>query len=945
MDRRLLPALLVLCGAASLFADLPPGVSARFFSKRAVVWQGSTQVIPVNVANVAEADETFTASPADSSLLEVIRVPTVLQGETIGYLRVRGLRVGRTQIRLHPGEAMDVEVKADPSAAALEGVDPDRSRVRIVSPMEGAGVFGQFGVAVEVFDSPINRQMQDMFHAWDAPPGPPTSLRVQLRLPNGQLLDPVAQTAPESSPLRQYTFSVAAADMAPGPFELTALASPANVSDLDIQSGRLPVQRSVPLRLVAIPSPKPNAVWAGEAESVQGETKELLAPLRSPHYGTRQPDVINDPAASGGRTVAMTGGYNPWCMPFVVKEPGDYELFIEARGQVALGVYPTVSLYLNYSEQPVGHVRLASPKYHRLPVGGRFPLTAGPQLLTLAYRNDFNVGKEDRNLYFDRFELVRVGDTPPAPPAEPKPKPAAGPVLAAQPTHLNPPPAAAPDAPAPPPPKLTLLYPAGNANVFGADAVVARYASPEPMSWIDVLVDAQPQGLRIGLPKAGEPLLFPLLLRNLPPGQHQLAIRAADTSGRETDSTAQTINVLAQAPAVAGPYDRAIRLLDRLAFGPEPAELAAVLSMGEPAWLDSRLSAGFDTPGEQAVLNAARKRFPSGDDGNQTAARALQQWMASENPVRSRFTAWVENHFTTWIAKTNAMPKWSEHYDFARLGIAPFADLLDASAHSPAMITYLDQEKSYASKLNENYAREIMELHTLGVHGGYKQADVTALASILNGWTLAKEAALPDPARDQLVSYGGGNEAGLHDDFLFGPVLNDGKPRRVFGMQFPEADPTARYDRVRLAIEMLASHPKTAEHVCRKLAEHYVAVPAPEKLVAVMARTFMETGGDMRAVLRTMACRDEFWQAEPKLATPLDFGIRLGRLCRAAAVSAGADPTKPRGQTRWNSFSRRAAWACLITSAPMATRRTTHRTPIPTRSSSAGASPKRLSSR
>ena len=127
--------------------------------------------------------------------------------------------------------------------------------------------------------------------------------------------------------------------------------------------------------------------------------------------------------------------------------------------------------------------------------------------------------------------------------------------------------------------------------------------------------------------------------------------------------------------------------------------------------------------------------------------------------------------------------------------------------------------------------------------------------------------------------------------FRFDPFLNDGKGRRVFGMQFAASkDPAVRYDNIRLAMEMLAAHPSTAEHVCRKLAEHYVGVPASDALVRALAQAYLENGGDMRAVMRAMVAHKDFWSAPMKMATPFDFGMRVARVCRSAAVQLGADP-------------------------------------------------------
>ena len=731
-------------------------------------------------------------------------------------------------------------------------------------------------------------------------------VKVQLRLPGGRLLDPVAATGPEVGPQRHFQFNVRAEDFPAGPLSMVAVASPDGGSFVDRQTGRAgTMQESAPF-LVRVVRPAANESWAGECENpaIMGDTRELLAPARpaAAHFSTRVPDVVTDPNASGGKMVSCPGGNDAWCLPLVVRNAGDYQLCLQMRGDFAGGAFPSAVLYRDASESPAGSVRLASTKYHRLPVGAPIHLDAGPQVLSVVFRNDFAQNKEDRNLYLDRYEIVRVGDT-----AAPAPTPGRNAPATAQ-AHppqvpatsiLNsppPPPAEAAPTTAPDVPvRLSILYPAENAQVYGADAVVARVsgaAGANRPAWVDLIVDGQPQGVRLlGPTLANDTLLFPLVARQLAPGFHRVAVRALDAAGHATDSPARAVNVLDHALFMPGPYERAVFLLDRLAFGPEPRELAAVLTLGEAAWLNNRLASGYETPAEQAVLRMACQKFPHIDDEHQASARALACWIASDNPVRSRFTAWAENHFSTWINKTKAAPKWHEHLDFCWMGVAPFADLLSVSAHSPAMLAYLDQEKSYASKLNENYAREIMELHTLGVHGGYKQADVTSLAGVLNGWTTATESILPQVDEPLGLTYNGGNEAGVWRDFRFDPYLNDGQGRTVFGMAFAASkDPAVRYDNIRLAMEMLAAHPSTAQHVCRKLAEHYAGVPASDALVDALAQAYLANGGDLRAVMRTMVAHKEFWSAPMKMATPFDFGMRVARMCRAATVQLGADP-------------------------------------------------------
>ena len=211
-------------------------------------------------------------------------------------------------------------------------------------------------------------------------------------------------------------------------------------------------------------------------------------------------------------------------------------------------------------------------------------------------------------------------------------------------------------------------------------------------------------------------------------------MRAFDAAGNPRDSAPVVVRVLAEEPEGGTAYDRAITLLDRFAFGPDARELAAILSMGGRAWLEDRLSRGVDDAGDLSAMAQGLIRFEDGRYDYGPPRRALEHACHTPNPVRARFVLWAQNHFSTWIRKAEGDRKWREHVEFARLGAAPFHDLLLASARSPAMLRYLDQDRSFAGRLNENYARD-PRAHTMGVHGGYTQEDVTTLAALLTGWT------------------------------------------------------------------------------------------------------------------------------------------------------------------------------------------------------------------
>jgi uncharacterized protein (DUF1800 family) len=170
------------------------------------------------------------------------------------------------------------------------------------------------------------------------------------------------------------------------------------------------------------------------------------------------------------------------------------------------------------------------------------------------------------------------------------------------------------------------------------------------------------------------------------------------------------------------------------------------------------------------------------------------------------------------------------------------------------MLIYLDNARNSAGGINENYARELMELHTLGVDGGYSQADVEALARILTGWSL-------DLATGELSRF----YPRRHD---FGPKQFLG--RTIAGTGAAELD---------VALDMLARHPSTARFVSRKLALFFVADEPGDALVARMAQTFLDTGGEIPAVLRTMFVSPEFRASlGTKFKDPLHYALSALRL-------------------------------------------------------------------
>jgi len=245
------------------------------------------------------------------------------------------------------------------------------------------------------------------------------------------------------------------------------------------------------------------------------------------------------------------------------------------------------------------------------------------------------------------------------------------------------------------------------------------------------------------------------------------------------------------------------------------------------------------------------------------------------------------NHFNVYL------DKGADRYlvtSYERDAIRPhalgkFKDMLRATAEHPAMLFYLDNWQSVDPKaaermggrrgapagkrgrgLNENYARELLELHSLGVDGGYTQQDIIEVARCFTGWTIR------DPQR------GGG--------FEFNARTHDPGEKTVLGVKI--ATGGGIEDGLKV-LDIVAAHPSTAKFLSRKLAQRFVADTAPDLLIARMAKSFTESGGDIRAVMRTMLASTEFWSAgayRAKVKSPLEMVASAARALDADVESA-----------------------------------------------------------
>ncbi len=350
---------------------------------------------------------------------------------------------------------------------------------------------------------------------------------------------------------------------------------------------------------------------------------------------------------------------------------------------------------------------------------------------------------------------------------------------------------------------------------------------------------------------------------------------------------------MAAAATALTPEQEALHVLNRVAYGPAPGDVARVAKMGARRYLDSQLQ-----PENLSYPDVLTARLAALDAPNRSTGELLAEFVElrrearDEDPVAKkrrteRLRAMMGDTVDARLLRAVHSPRqleevmvdfWYNHFNvfsgkgsgramvagYERDAIRPhvfgkFGTLLGATARHPAMLYYLDNNLSKAGALNENYARELMELHTLGVDSGYSQKDVTELARMLTGWTFSPR---------QMIRNGQG--------FRFEARLHDKQPKTWLG------NPVAATGEAegQLALEVLARHPSTARHISYKLAQYFVQDQPPPALVERMARTWRDTSGDIRAVLKTLFASEEFMapaNVGAKFKTPYQYVVSAVR--------------------------------------------------------------------
>lgn len=331
------------------------------------------------------------------------------------------------------------------------------------------------------------------------------------------------------------------------------------------------------------------------------------------------------------------------------------------------------------------------------------------------------------------------------------------------------------------------------------------------------------------------------------------------------------------------PPDEIGLLLGRTSFGARQAEFDRARAIGYAAWVEEQLA--YESLDDSALEATLAANLP-------TLAMSNRQLIENSLIDANRFQALGELRAATYLRQLYSPRQlyevmvefWTNHFNIEhvdgplrefktvddrevirRHALGKFRDLLQASAKSVAMLYYLDNYTNVATGPNENYARELMELHTLGVDGGYTETDVREVARILTGWSID-------------ARLGSGAEI----SFVFRVLAHDMNAKHALDTDFPAGHGQDEGERL---LDLLATHPSTARFIARKLAVRFVGDAPADALVERLAATFLASDGDIRAVLRDLLMSDDFRQsADQKMKRPAEFVASVLRVSGATTT-------------------------------------------------------------
>ena len=326
--------------------------------------------------------------------------------------------------------------------------------------------------------------------------------------------------------------------------------------------------------------------------------------------------------------------------------------------------------------------------------------------------------------------------------------------------------------------------------------------------------------------------------------------------------------------------DPVLRLVRRVTMGLSVDEVALARQLGYAGYLNQQLNpAQID---DSVVDDLVAQRYPlttqtaaqlATADDNEAAAQlqdaAFFRAVYSKRQLKERMVEFWTDHFTISLNKVGVL-KLPDDRDVIRANaLTTFPQLLRATSQSAAMLVYLDQDRSRTPTPNQNYAREVMELHTLGVDGGYTQTDVAELSRILTGWSV-----------------------GTGSLFSFNRTYHDRNAKTFLGEAFPAMASTATTDAMKgegdRALQMLVGHPSTARYISLKMARWLLAYEPSSAVVEAVAAVYNSTGGSIPAMIRTILSSRNLQAAPAKYKRPFHFAVSAMRGMDAQTVNIRA---------------------------------------------------------
>ena len=380
------------------------------------------------------------------------------------------------------------------------------------------------------------------------------------------------------------------------------------------------------------------------------------------------------------------------------------------------------------------------------------------------------------------------------------------------------------------------------------------------------------------------------------------------------------IGLLSAANANGQASSTDLRWLNRVTYGVNAATLTAYERLGRRRFIEAQLRGDAETlpraiaeqvdqleiqrrDGGSLLLevSAAQKRINASaspaekdqarkalnDRANQLAYEAARRHVLraiyAGDQLREQLVWFWMNHFSVFAQKANVRWTVADYEERAiRPNIlGPFRDLVLATLTHPAMLQYLDNAQNAKGHLNENYARELLELHTLGVAAGYTQGDVQELARVLTGVGIDQDAVPPKLKGDSQALYV------HHGGFEFNPARHDPGEKVLLGHKIRGHG----FDEIEEAVDIITKHPACARFISLKLATFFVGDDPPHSLVEAMAKVFKRTNGDLMQVMRTLLTSRELAASlGHQLKDPMHFVISAFRLAYDDRPIANAHP-------------------------------------------------------